>query len=197
MKYSSNISQGIVKLTKKLEALITTDQLTRAIASNQLSRMKTRIHEQGLDANDEPIGTYSVGYMKLRTGNYQNSEKFKKGKKKGENKNAGKFTKGQNIKLDLKTGVFDVDEKIGTARPNYNRTSDTKVIASLTRLTENSTTIIGIAKGYAIGTLNAEATNRRGYVEETYNKKIWATSKKERPQLKQDGIDYINEILSA
>jgi len=70
-----------------------TDKLLRTIASTLTGMMRDRVHVQGKDANDNQIGTYSKSYMAVRTGEFKNAERFKKGKNKGKVKNAGYYTK--------------------------------------------------------------------------------------------------------
>jgi len=74
--------------------------------------------------------------------------------------------------MNRKTGVFNGEEKVGTARPNYNRTADTKVILSLTRQMENDLSVVETSGGYGIGYLNPDNLKKARWCEETYKKKI-------------------------
>jgi hypothetical protein len=82
--------------------------------------------------------------MKIRTGNYNNSGRKAKGKDKGGLKDSGSFSRG---------------DKKGVPRPKYNRTSDTKVVLSLTRQMENDMSVIPAGpKSYGIGSADETAT---------------------------------------
>lgn len=182
IRIRSNTSQATSIVVEKLKQLLSVDQMLRAVASNQRARMAKRIHVDGLDCNDSAIGTYSKGYMKVRTGDFKNSTRFSHGKKKGEVKDFGYLTKGKNK---------------GKARENYNRSSDPKVISSLTRQMENDLSIRPTPKGYGIGYNNPENAKKVGYVENTYKKKIFGISGQERPLMKEDAVNYVNEILNT
>jgi hypothetical protein len=80
---TSNIAEVTQRITIQLSALADKDKLLRGLAAGILPVVKTRVHEQGLDATESPIGTYSPGYMKVRTGDF-NSPVITRGKKKGE-----------------------------------------------------------------------------------------------------------------
>lgn len=157
---TSNTSQVIAKVLARVKTTVNNDVLLRTLATNQRAAMKVRIHVDGLDAQDKPIGTYSKSYMTVRTGAYKNAKKTKSGKIKS----AGVTSKGK-------------------ARPMYNRTSDTKVVASLTRQMENDMVVVPTAKGYGIGYNNPENYKKAGYVEATYRKSIFKVSPKERVML--------------
>lgn len=188
----TNTSAIIGKLTAKVNKIKDADQLLRALATNARAAMKHRIHVEGLAADGNQIGTYSDGYMKVRTGDFQNAEIFTKGKKQGKRKNSGVFTDSV-IRLDKNTGVFSGEEKVGKPRPNYNRTSDTKVVASLTRQLENDFVVIATTKGYAVGFNNPANSTKAGYVEATYKKKIWKLTAAERQLMR----DTVKEELNA
>ena len=147
------------------------DPVLRAVALTVLPELKKRVHVDGKDSSGGQIGTYSPGYMVVRTGTFKNAEKFSRGKNAGKIKNAGRFT-DRTIRLNKQTGVFSGEEKTGTLRPRYNRTADTKVILSLTRQMENDLSVIDTDKGYGIGYLNSENFKKAMYCEATYGKKI-------------------------
>ena len=159
--YNSNARQvldvvngSILKLQSKEE----NDKLLRTIASTLNAQMAKRVHKDGLDANEQPIGIYSKSYMVVRTGAYKNADTYAKGKNKGKNKNAG-------------------ISRSGEKRKAYNRTSDTKVILSLTRQMENDLSIcvqnpIQTSYGYAIGYQNDFNYDKLIWNEKRYRRKI-------------------------
>ena len=181
MMYTSNISVVIGKYKNKLIDLKENpDAMLRTVALTVLPELKKRVHVEGKDSNGNQIGTYSPGYMKLRTGNYGNSAKYVKGKKQGQNKNAGTHEKGSNA---------------GQARPKYNRTADPKVVASLTRQMENDESVMPTPTGYGIGFNNSDNYNKSQYVEATYKKPIWKLTEEERQLAKKTAQQFTNENL--
>lgn len=148
-----------------MELLRDREYLIRPVAFDLIDMMTKRIHVDGIASDGAQIGTYSPGYMKVRTGDFKNSVRFVRGAQKGQVKNAGTFTDAT-IRLNKQTGVFTGEEKSGTARPNYNRTSDTKIIVSLTRQLENDWSVIATEKGYGIGFLNQFNLQKARWVEE-------------------------------
>jgi hypothetical protein len=148
-------------LSAKLDQLASfgpNDPIMRTVATTLLGQVHDRIHEKGLDSEGSPIGNYTPGYMKVRTGNFENSPRFSKGKKKGEIKTPGTFSRGTHK---------------GEPRPQYNRTGDTKVVISLTRQMENDFKVVATDQGYGLGYSNPDNLAKAGYVEATYKKKIF------------------------
>lgn len=153
------------------------DKITRIVALDTLARVHRRIHTEGKSTDGSQIGTYSKGYMTVRTGSFKNNIATK-GKSKGEARvgKAGVFTKGKNK---------------GEQRPKYNRTPDTKAVISLTKKLELSYAVIGTANGYGIGfidqsvsvpndpNVNISSWDKAGFVENTYDKKIFSLTKDE------------------
>jgi len=174
---STNINQ-VVRLTNaRLDRVGKTDQLLRVCAISVLALMKKRIHQDGIASDGTQIGTYSKGYMKIRTGNFRNSARVTRGANVGKLKDAGVFTKKA------------AEAKRGTARPKYNRGTDTKVIASLTREMENDMKVISLPGGsYGIGFSNKHNFDKSQWVTATYKKPIF--------NLAQTEISAINDIVT-
>ncbi|WP_346236758.1 hypothetical protein ABDK00_014020 [Niabella insulamsoli] len=160
------MGEVIIGLQSKIEGLKNPDGLLRTVALSVLPEMRKRVHVEGKDSTDSQIGTYSSAYMKVRTGDYANSDRVIRGKNKGKVKNAGYFTKGQNATYDVKT------QKANLARPNYRRGSDTKVILSLTSQMENDMSVMATSDGYGIGYNNPFNLKKALWNEERYKKKI-------------------------
>jgi hypothetical protein len=154
----TNLGAVLVKLVKKINVVKDKEYLLRPVVTELIPLMTERIHQEGKDSTGQQIGTYSPGYMKVRTGNYGNSARITKGANKGKTKNAGTFSRGA---------------KAGQTRPQYHRSADTKVVVSLTRQLENDWSVIATSKGYGIGFLNQHNADKAGWVEGTYNKKIF------------------------
>jgi len=163
----TNISAVMASLAKKMNMLTDKEYLLRPLAVEMIPVMTERIHQKGMDSKGAQIGTYSEGYMKVRTGQYGNSAKVTRGANKGKTKDSGTTTRGANV---------------GKARPKYNRSGDTRVVVSLTRQLENDWSVIATPKGYGIGFLNSHNSDKAGWVEETYTKKIFALTEQEREQ---------------
>ncbi len=179
MKIESNIAEVVNIIYAKLEG-INVKEMTAIQASTLIAEMKKRIHKDGKASDGGQIGKYSKGYIAVRSGIFQNSGKQSKGVKTVKVSNAGKKTKGGNV---------------GTKRTNYNRGTDPKVIISLTGNLENDYIIIPLSNGTAIGFSNATNFEKSQYVEKTYKKKIFSTTKEERALIDEKGQDYINENL--
>lgn len=174
----SGIKEVVGAQLDKIKALRgNADPIMRTVAMAVLPELLHRVHTEGKDATGSQIGTYSAGYMKVRTGNYKDGAKYKRGDKAGQFKEqkrageAGVFT-DRTIRLDKNTGVFTGEDKVGKARPVYNRSTDPKVILSLTRQMENGASIIDTPEGYGIGYLNPLNFQKAMWCEETYGKKI-------------------------
>ncbi len=188
IRVRTNISTVASNLIGKMQQLQDRDKLLRAVATNVLLTMKTRIHRDGIAADGSQIGTYSPGYMKVRTGDFKNA------KRTGTRKNAGTFTESV-IRLNRETGVFTGEEKVGKKRPRYNRTGDTKVICSLTRNMENDIKILPTNDGYGIGYSNDINASKVGWLEDTYDKEIFTIGEKEKEVITDTIQTYINEEL--
>jgi hypothetical protein len=58
---------GINQLTDKLDSIAENSKaISREVANKLLPIIKTRIHEQGLNSNEQQIGVYKNSYLKLR-----------------------------------------------------------------------------------------------------------------------------------
>lgn len=194
---TTNIGKVVKYTVEKLENLADRDKLLRTMASTALGLMKVRIHQDGLDANDQPIGTYSKSYMVLRTGSYKNAGRNLKGKNTGKLKNAGVFT-DKTLRLNKKTGVFSGEEKVGKNRPRYNRTNDPKVVASLTREMENDMKVIDANPNYGIGYTNKHNYDKSQWVEATYKRKgkIFILSNGEVTAINEVAKKFTTDALS-
>lgn len=177
---NTNISVIVKAKLEQLRALKENpDPILRTVALAVMPELKHRVHVEGKDSTGGQIGTYSPGYMVVRTGNYKDAAKFKRGDKAGQFKDkksqakgdAGVFT-DRTIRLNKQTGVFTGEDKVGKNRPTYNRGSDTKVVLSLTRQMENDMAVVPTGRGYGIGYLNPDNLKKARYCEETYKKKI-------------------------
>jgi len=159
------------ELLARINALIDNpDIVMHQVALAVLPELRHRVHVEGKDSAGNRIGTYSPEYMKLRTGNYGNAGRISRGPNKGKLKDAGKFTKGLNIKI--RGTIVEDSPKKGLARPQYHRDADPKVILSLTRQMENDLSVIETPTGYAIGYLNDFNYQKAIWCEETYKKPI-------------------------
>ena len=177
---TTNLDKTFLNISEQLRSAISPDTLLRHVAVNMLPVVRDRIHVEGLDADGTQIGTYSPGYMKVRTGVFATNEIFKKGKNKGATKPTGVFTKGKNK---------------GNPRPQYNRTNDTKVIASLTSEMENDFSVIEEGNKYGLGFKAENNFKKSQYVEATYDKKIWTLTQNENNKVVELAKEIINEHL--
>lgn len=182
-----NIAPVVDLIKAKIEKLQDREYLLRPVAFDVIDLMTKRIHIEGGASDGSQIGTYSKGYMVLRTGKYKNSTT-----NSGGITDAGVFT-DRAIRLNKKTGVFTGEEKVGKARQNYNRSSDTKVVVSLTRQLENDWSVIATRRGYGIGFKNSFNFQKARWVEKIKGKVIFNMTSGE---LKY-AIDKVNELAGA
>ena len=161
---SSNAGEVFANIQTRLSN-IDSKQICMKIAVNVAGEMKQRIHKEGKAADGSQIGTYSDGYMKVRTDNFK-SKKIVRGAKKGQ------------------------------PRPKYNRTGDTKVIASLTRQMEDSFKVFPTEKGAAIGWEDDFNFNKSHYVEGTYGKPVWKLAEREREIANLTANEEINKVFA-
>lgn len=204
INYNSNINVVVKARLEQIQALRNNpDPVLRTVALAILPELKHRVHVEGKDSAGGQIGTYSPGYMVLRTGAFENADKFSKGARKGALKNAGKFTKRGYTKFTQedeetvsgKRAFAKLGDNGGT-RPKYNRTADTKVILSLTRQMENDLTVVATGRGYGIGYLNPENLKKARYCELTYKKKILTKlTKGEIDLARKTATEFLPEYL--
>lgn len=173
----SNIKIVTGRIKQQIETLKNKEYLLRPVAIEVIPLMTDRIHQKGEASDGGQIGTYSSGYMAIRTGVFKSNEVYKSGPNKGKNKPIGKFTRGKNK---------------GSSRPNYNRDSDTKVIVSLTRQLENNWSVIATTNGYGIGFTNPFNLQKARWVEGIKDKIIFSLSKAEQ----QYAVERINELIA-
>ena len=170
-----NIAPVADIIQTKINKLADREYLLRPVAFDEIDLMTKRIHQGGKASDNSQIGTYSKGYLAVRSGVFRNSDRFKKGASKVQIKNAGTISRGK---------------QKGQARPQYNRGTDPKVIISLTRQLENDYSVIATNKGYGIGFLNPLNYKKSQWVQGTYKKKIFDLTQDEI----QYAIDKINEL---
>jgi hypothetical protein len=130
------MQEVMTRIVKAIDS-IDTDAMGRELATTVHGMMRKRIHEDGKATDGSGIGTYSAGYVKVRTGNFRNSGRVSRGANKGNPKNAGAYVRGANK---------------GNPRPKYNRSANTDVVLSLTRDMENDFGTIKLQNGnWAVG----------------------------------------------
>lgn len=194
MHVNSNISEVFAGIAQRVATL--SEPMLREIAVSMLPVVKERIHVQGKATDNSQIGTYSEGYMTLRTGAYQNADKKTKGKEKGKLKNSGTYT-DRVIYLNKKTGIFHGEDKVGKSREQYHRTADTKVILSLTRQMESDFSVQATEKGYGLGYNNSLNYDKSQWAESTYKKKIFSLSDSEKELVIEIANTFTNNTLNG
>lgn len=110
--------------------------------------------------------------------------------------------------IDMMTKRIHIDGKaadegqIGTynksylkLREKFNRSSDTKIIVSLTRQLENNWSVIATAKGYGVGFLNPFNLQKARWVEDNKGKKIFSLSNSEINVLTEIIQDNVSNVL--
>lgn len=158
------------------------DAMLRDVALSVYARMRKRVHVDGEATDGTQIGSYSKGYLVVRSGQFQNNRK-----KRGEG-----F-----IKSGRQKGGFTKGAKTGQKRAYYNRGTDRKVILSLTRQMENDLSVVLMDSGYGIGYSNPENLNKAIWNERRYRKPIWNLSKEEL-QIADDVVnDHLSKIING
>jgi len=168
-------------LISKLQNLADKPAVTLVVATSLVGAMRTRIHEEGKDSAGGQIGTYSKGYMGVRTGQFKTNSTVTKGKNKGQLRGTGVFTKGKDK---------------GSPRPVYNRTAETKVVLSLTRQQESDWSVIEVNNQYGIGYKNTLNFQKSQWEEETYKKKIFDLTKDEQLLADETINNYVKNVFS-
>lgn len=79
----------------------------------------------------------------------------------------------------------------------YKRSSDTKVIVSLTRQLENDWSVLGTPKGYGIGFNNPFNTDKAHWVEEKKGKIIFNLSPPEKQYISERLQELVNGAINS
>ncbi|MDR2085755.1 MAG: hypothetical protein LBP72_01115 [Dysgonamonadaceae bacterium] len=194
MSVTVNLS-GLDEIGRMLNS-IDVDLLCYDVAYSLKAEIKNRIHIEGKAADGSKIGTYSKGYMKVRTGIYPNTSYVpeynvsKKGKvSKKRNKTAGE---------QKDDGVFTKVPRAGQPRPVYNRKNETDVILSLTRQMEkdmDATLPIKIEGGYGIGFSNDFNYDKSQWNDKRYGKTVYDLTDEEERIMNEIVDKYIEEKM--
>lgn len=173
---------GIFQLLNQLNDVANQRELSLLIATSLRGQVRARIHTDGIATDSAQIGTYSDKYMVMRMGTYQNAILVKSGKKKGQVRASGVYTKGF---------------KKGEKRPNYHRGSDRKVIASLTAEMENNFAVKEVDNvTFGLGYLNELSYNKSQWVEATYKKDIFSLTQEELDKVTELSYLYVKNAIS-
>jgi hypothetical protein len=79
--HNNNLGAVITRIVVVLER-IETEKMGREMATSVIGMMRDRIHGKGKASDGSGIGTYSPGYMKVRTGSFRGAN-YVRGKNKG------------------------------------------------------------------------------------------------------------------
>lgn len=193
---TSNFKEVLGQVADQIGLIVNPQFLLRPAAQEAISLIHPRIHIRGEASDGNQIGEYSKGYLAIRSGIFENSDRFKKGANKGKIKNAGKFTEAT-IRLNKKTGIFSGEDKVGTARPQFHRGTDKKVIISLTRQLENDYAVVPIENGYGVGFNNSHNFDKSQNVERIYKKNIFNLTVDEQAKIQTLIENLLSEGLRA
>ena len=154
---------GFAQLFSKMADATDPKYLSQTIATSLRGAVKARIHNDGIASDGAPIGNYTsvVGgklkkYMVMRTGTYQNSKALAKSLKpvvvkvkrtpkpkvEGAKKETGEAKKPKGTRTtderlgNKQAGVYTKGRLKGQPRPSFNRTTDPKIVISLTEIKE-------------------------------------------------------------
>lgn len=171
------VKESFQQITVALSNMMDKKVFLLPMVNEMIVKMKIRIHSEGKAADGTQIGTYSPGYMKVRTGDFASAVRYERGKHKGEVKNPGLISRGIHK---------------GEARPKYNRTNDTKIIVSLTSKLEGDWRVVDTPEGYGIGFGTDLSYNKARWVEEIKDKIIFSLTDDEL----QFANDFIEKMVS-
>lgn len=194
---TTNLKDVLGQVTDKIKLLLDPLTLLKPAAQEAISLIHPRIHVNGIATDGGQIGLYSPGYLAIRSGVFQNTQRISRGVNKGKPKkgNAGTFTDAT-IKLNKKTGVFSGLEKVGLPRPVFNRGTDPKVIISLTRELESDYVTVPIDDhSYGVSFNNPFNLEKAANVERIYNKKIFPLTTEEEGKIGEFIQDLVNTTL--
>lgn len=153
LKRRKSVADEITGLVRRINEAIRDDKNIRMALSTTLAEHKTRIFEKGLDAKDSKIGTYSTTPASIS--------------KKNQAKNTGKTY--------FKFGYSEYKSAIGR-NPGF-------VILRNTDQMMSDYAIQGSSGDYGFGFQNQANADKSGYVEEHFDKQVFALSEKEQKTL--------------
>jgi hypothetical protein len=129
--------------------------------------------------------------MKVRTGNYSDGAKYKRGAKKG------KF-KEKKSQAKAEAGKITRGPRKGQPRPVYNRANESEVILSLTRQMEkdmDATEPIKIEGGYGIGFNNDFNYDKAVWNDRRYGKPVYDLTDGEEKLMNDIVERYVDEKM--
>ena len=117
ISYNSNGSEvfGVFTAAGGLLPPEIMDKMLRTIASTLTAAIHDRVHVNGLDSNEQPIGTYTPEYMKVRTNTFKSS-KIVRGINKGQARKKYNRTADTKVILSL-TRQMEIDMSVCEQNP--------------------------------------------------------------------------------
>jgi hypothetical protein len=91
-------------------------------------------------------------------------------------------------------GTYD-KSYLALRQSKYKRSSDAKIIVSLTRQLENDWSVIATNRGYGIGFLNSFNFQKARWVEENKDKVIFSLSQSEQTYVNETVAELVNDAL--
>ena len=174
---TTNLNEVLADLDERI-LRVDMRRIGRIAASNVVSEIKQRIHVEGKAADGSQIGTYSEGYMKVRTDNFQ-SKTVNRGKDKGKTRTLYKRSNDKKViasltrDLENRMTVIPLHNGAGIGWHNLPPSFD-KVPSPKKHVTDYDKTF---------------------YVEATYGKEIWSFSEKEKDIIRKTVDDEMNKIF--
>ena len=159
-----NVS-GLNEVVSKLNEF-DTDKMLYEIAVDVRGEIGKRVHERGENSDGSQIGTYSKGYMKVRTDGFQ-SPKIARGKRKGQKRPVFNRENSKKVILSL---TSQMERDLAGTPP------------------------IKTERGYGIGFSNPDNYDKARWNEDRYGKPIWEVSEKEMQMAKNIVEKHIQKI---
>lgn len=189
-EYESNIDDILKNLEGKLTKIDKSKSMIREIASTLYANITRRIHNDGKDINEAPIGNYSTKATLVGAKSFINKTAANKvfgSKSKRENLDWVTY-KGRHLAI-LEGGYKQIRSLEGkdTANVNLFRTGQLR----------RDFGFEAQGKDYVIGFKSEYGAKLKKYQEEHWNKKIWGASNEDKRIALQIFERYINNTLNA
>jgi hypothetical protein len=189
-EYESNIDDILKSLNGKLSKIDKSKSMIREIASTLYANITRRIHNEGQDVNDSPIGSYSTKPTLVGASSFINKTAANKvfGSAAKRKQLEWVTYKGRHLAV-LEGGYKQIRSLEGKDTSNVNlfRTGQLR----------RDFGFEAQGKDYVIGFKSEYGSKLKKYQEEHWGKKIWGVTKEDQKIALQIFERYINKTLNA
>lgn len=212
-EYESNIDNILKNLDGKLKKIAKPKTMIREIATTLLGSITRRVHNDGQDVNNTPIGKYSTKLMLATKNQFKNKSKFKQSVIKSteivfSSNIKTRKTKAKKFKtikqplwikfpkakkaapvMMIEGGYRDFRNIQGMDAMNVNLNYSGKLKADFGFAQLNNDYVLGFKSTYG--------SNLKKWQEEKWGKKIWGVTKHDQQVALQIFERYIQKTLDA